>query len=58
MKKNNNAITLISLVITIVVLIILAGVVVNLSLGENGIFRRAKQAKVAYAQSVAKEKVE
>ncbi len=35
-------ITLISLIITIIVLIILAGIGINLSLGENGIFNREK----------------
>lgn len=43
--RKEKAITLISLVITIIILIILAGVAVNLSLGENGIFRRAKEAR-------------
>ena len=43
--KTNNAITLISLVITIIVLIILASVAIYLSLGDNGIFVRSKQAK-------------
>ncbi len=38
-------ITIISLVITIIILIILAGVAIYLSLGNNGIFTRAKQAK-------------
>ncbi len=41
----NNAITLISLIITIIILIILASVAIYLSLGNNGIFNRAKQAK-------------
>ena len=40
----NKAITLIALVITIIVLIILAGVTINLTLGQNGLFTRAKQA--------------
>ena len=48
MKRNNKAITLIALVITIVVLIILAAVAINLSLGNNGIFNRAKTAKEQY----------
>lgn len=55
---NCNAITLISLVITIIILIILAGVGINLSIGENGIFNRAKQAKMQYEKSAAKEKLE
>ena len=46
--KREKAITLISLVITIIILIILAGVGINLSLGENGIFKRAKEAKNKY----------
>lgn len=43
--KNNSAITLISLVITIVVIIILAGVGIYLGLSQNGIFNRANEAK-------------
>lgn len=43
--KNNNGITLIALVVTIIVLIILAGISINLVLGENGIITRAKEAK-------------
>ena len=39
--KNKNAITLIALVITIVVLLILAGVVLSLVVGEDGITNRA-----------------
>lgn len=53
-----NGITLISLVITIVILIILAGVGINLSLGENGIFKRAKQAKNMYLTAEEKEQQE
>lgn len=54
----NNGITLISLVITIILLIILAGIVINISLGANGIFERAKQAKEHYTLSEAREKLE
>ena len=43
--KKNNGITLIALVITIVVLIILASVAITLSLGDNGIFKKASKAK-------------
>lgn len=53
----NNAITLISLVITIILLIILAGIAINLSLGENGLFIKAKQAKEKYInEQVLEEK--
>lgn len=42
---NNKGITLIALVITIIVLLLLAGITLNLVLGENGIITRAKEAK-------------
>ena len=41
-------ITLISLVITIILLIILAGIAINLSIGENGLFSKAKDARDKY----------
>ena len=43
-KTKNKGITLIALVITIIVLLILAGVTINLTLGENGIFKTAEMA--------------
>ena len=45
MKKETNGITLIALVVTIVVLLILAGVSINMVLGENGIVTKAKEAR-------------
>ena len=56
--KKEKAITLISLVITIIILIILAGIAVNLSLGENGIFRRARDARDKYLAEAEKEEQE
>ena len=47
MRKKAQAITLISLVITIIVLLILASVGIYLSIGKNGIFTKAKEAKEA-----------
>ena len=47
-NRQNSGITLIALVITIVILIILAGVGINLSIGENGIFNKATQARDEY----------
>ena len=44
--KNEKAITLIALVVTIVVLLILAGVSLNLVLGNNGIITKAQDAKI------------
>ena len=42
---SNKAITLIALIITIIVLLILAGVTLNMVMGENGIFGKANNAK-------------
>ena len=43
--RREKGITLVSLVVTIIVLIILAGVSINLTLGENGIITMAKRAR-------------
>ena len=56
--KNTKGITLIALVITIVVLIILAGVAINLTLSQNGIFNKASEGKDKYEAASIKEKVE
>ena len=45
MKKNVKGITLIALVVTIVVLLILAGISISMLTGENGIIKRAVEAK-------------
>lgn len=44
--RNERGITLIALVVTIVVLLILAGVTITYALGDNGIFGIAKKAEV------------
>lgn len=44
MLRKNNGITLIALVITIIVLLILAGVSISAVMGENGIATKAKEA--------------
>ena len=49
--KDMKAITLIALVITIVILIILAGVLVSITLGNNGLFNKAKLGKELYANA-------
>ena len=56
--KSTNAITLISLIITIILLIILTGIVIILSLGENGLISKAKYAKEKQNQINAREKLE
>lgn len=43
--KNTNAITLVALVVTIIVLIILAGISINLVLGQNGVITKARDAR-------------
>ena len=55
--KNNQAITLVALIITVIILIILAGVSLNLALGQNGIFQKSKEAVDKY-QNAAKEEKE
>ncbi len=55
---SNSAITLVALVITIIVLLILAGITLSLTLGDNGIFGSAKNAKEKYNYSQAKEKLQ
>ena len=45
MIKRNNGITLIALVVTIIVLLILAGVSIAMLTGENGILTQARNAK-------------
>ena len=44
---NQKAITLIALVISIIVMLILAGVSLNATIGENGVLTQAKNAKIA-----------
>lgn len=55
--KNNNGITLIALVITIIVLLILAGVSIAMIGGTNGILGRATDAKIRTAISEAGDQV-
>lgn len=45
MLKKQNGITLVALVITIIVLLILAGVTISMVVGDNGILTRSKQSK-------------
>ena len=51
LMKGNEGITLVALVVTIVVLLILAGISLNLVLGENGIITRAQEARDKTAQA-------
>ena len=57
-KSGSKGITLIALVVTIVVLLILAGITINAVLSEGGIFNTAKNAQNVQQQATIKEKVE
>ena len=56
--KNKKGITLVALVVTIVVLLILAGVSINLVLGENGLITKAQEAKRKSHEESIKEQVD
>ena len=53
--KSKKAITLVALVVTIVVLILLAGVSINLVIGNNGIMQKALKAKKDMEQAAKEE---
>ena len=59
MKKmrNQKGVTLVALVVTIIVLIILAGININLLLGENGLITKAQEAKKQQKIAEIKEKI-
>ena len=52
---NEKAITLIALVVTIVILLILAGVTITMTLGQNGLFTRAREGRAAYEESEVRD---
>lgn len=53
--KNSRGITLIALVVTIIVLLILAGTTYTLVIGNEGIFDKAKDATEKYENSAVNE---
>ena len=57
MLRNKKGITLIALVVTIVVLLILAGVTISLLLDENGIIAKSKDARNANRAGAIKEEI-
>ena len=57
-KFKQKGITLIALIITIIVMLILSGVVLELVIGENGLINTAKSAKKESNYSEAKESLE
>ena len=58
MFKGQKGITLVALVITIIVLLILAGVTISLTLGNEGIITRAQQATGNYINAANEEKTQ
>ena len=57
LKKQVRGITLIALVVTIIVLLILAGVALSLTVGDNGLFRRAEQATNTWRNAETNEQL-
>ena len=57
MIKNQKGVTLIALVITIIVLLILAGVSIAMLTGDNGILTQAKSAKISQIEGTVREEV-
>lgn len=55
--EKNKGITLIALVVTIIVLMILAGVSMSVLQGDNGIIKQAQSAKTETKKSDEKEKI-
>ena len=49
--QKKKGITLIALVITIVIMLLLAGVAIQMTIGENGLISKTNQAKVEQAKS-------
>ena len=54
-RREEKGITLVALVVTIIVLIILAGVTLNIVLDNDGIINKAKQATEDYENSQKEE---
>ena len=54
-SKREKGITLIALIVTIIVLLILAGVTINLAVNNQGIFNKAKTATRAYKNATEEE---
>lgn len=55
--RNERGITLVALVVTIVVLLILAGVTIIYALSNNGIFTKAQEAGMVFEQATIREAV-
>lgn len=58
LKENQKGITLIALVVTIIILLILAGVAIGFAVNGSGLFDKAKQATDKYNNSVDRDNAE
>lgn len=57
MNKRDNGITLVALVITIIVLLILAGISITLVVGDNGVLEKARQSTLKTEQGEVYEQI-
>ena len=55
--KSNKAITLVALIITIIILLILAGVSLSMVLGDNGLINKAQSSVDKYQESASNEQI-
>ena len=58
LKRQVKGITLIALVVTVIVLLILGGVAISLTVGDNGLFRRAQNATDTWQEASEREAIE
>ena len=54
-KQEERGITLIALIVTIIIMLILAGISIKLAIDNNGVIENAKEAKNQYEQSQTEE---
>ncbi len=57
MLKENKGITLVALIITIIVMLILAGVSISLVLGQNGVLTQAKNANKSQIEAALRDAI-
>ena len=55
--KKQNGITLVALIITIIVMLILAGIGISIAMGDNGILKQAQNSKTLQEIAVEKDKI-
>ena len=57
-SMGDEGITLVALVVTIIILLILAGVTINMVLGQNGLIQKSKIAKEKYENAALDEQAQ